>query len=468
MSAGSSAGPTRVPKTLAGAPVTVMGLGLFGGGVSAARWLVRRGARVTVTDLRDADTLAQALEDLGDLDVRLVLGEHRQEDFVGAALVVANPAVPPASPWLQSARAAGVLVSSEMELFLRHCRGHLVLVTGTQGKSSTAHMLAQLLEQGGRKVRLGGNLGAPLLEHVEEIEAHEWCVVELSSYQLEALPDPFGTDRDPAPRVAAVAVTNVLADHLERHGTPRAYAAAKARILELLAPEGTAWVPPDLANSDLFRARLPAGTCFRTHGPGAELRRAQGTFLLGEEVLGLARELTLVGTFQRDNACLALGLARSLGVAADTLAAHVGRLRGLPHRCEPLPDRDGRAVLDNGVSTTPDSTLSALESVQGTCTLLVGGQLKRDLPLTQLARAVAARGARAVAFGSGAGELAEAFADAGAMVEAVDTLQEAVTRGWAATPRGGTLLFSPACASFDAYPNFQARALAFRAALETA
>ena len=99
--------------------------------------------------------------------------------------------------------------------------------------------------------------------------------------------------------------------------------------------------------------------------------------------------------------------------------------------------------------------------------MLVGGQLKRDLPLTDLARAVAQRGARAVTFGKGAGELAEAFAQAGAMVEAVDTVEEAVTRGLAATPLGGTLLFSPACASFDAYPNFQARALAFRAAVET-
>jgi len=453
--------------TLAGAPVTVMGLGLFGGGVAAARWLVQRGARVTVTDLRGADTLAPALEELRDLDLRLVLGEHREQDFVGAALVVANPAVPPQNRWLERARAAGVPVSSEMELFLGHCCGRLALITGTQGKSSTAHMLAQLLEADGQKVRLGGNLGAPLLEHVETIEADEWCVVELSSYQLEALPLSIASATSPPPRVEAVAVTNVLADHLERHGTPQAYAAAKARILELLAPGGTAWVPPELASSDLFRNRLPPETRFRTHGSGAELRCERERFRLGDEVLGIPDDLTLVGGFQRENACLALGLARSLGVAQDTLAAHVGRLRGLPHRCEPLPDRDGRRVLDNGVSTTPDSTLAALASVPGACTLLVGGQLKRDLPLTDLARAVAERGARAVAFGSGAGELAEAFADAGAEVDAVDTLEEAVARGLVATPRGGTLLFSPACASFDAYPNFQARALAFRAAVET-
>ena len=123
-------------------------------------------------------------------------------------------------------------------------------------------------------------------------------------------------------------------------------------------------------------------------------------------------------------------------------------------------------MLDNGVSTTPDSTLAALDSVEGPCTLLVGGVLKRDLPLTLLARTAAERGARAVAFGAGAGELAEAFADAGAEAEAVDTLEEAVTRGLAATPRGGTLLFSPACASFDAYPNFRARALAVPAATQ--
>lgn len=446
---------TAFPPPLDGRRATVLGLGLFGGGVAAARWLVERGARVTVTDLRDAATLAPAVRELAGLDVELVLGEHRARDLEEAALVVANPAVPPDSRWLARARAAGAVVTSEVELFLRTTPARTVLVTGTHGKSSTVHALGQLLEHAGVRARAGGNLGAPLLGC--DAGAGEVCVVELSSYQLEALPRPC----EPVPGAAAAAVTCVAADHLERHGDVAAYAAAKARIGELCGERAELWLPEDLSAPRF--TETPARV--RRFGPGAELRVEDGELRLGDEVLGRVEDVPLPGTFQVRNVLLALGLARGLVDGPGGLRAAVPRLRGLPHRLEDLGAVDGVRVLDNGVSTTPESTTAALESVDGPCTLLVGGQRKRGLDFDTLWRAAAERGARAVAFGAAGGELAEELGRAGVPVERAGTLEEAVSRGLSRTPAGGTLLFSPACASFDAYPNFRARALAFRAAL---
>lgn len=431
------------PPPLAGRPATVMGLGLFGGGLAAARWLIEQGARVTVTDLRDADTLRPAVAELAGLDVRLVLGEHRAEDFEGAALVIANPAVPPDNAWLERARAAGAVVTSEVELFLRTTRARLALVTGTHGKSSTTHTLAQLLERSGVPARAGGNIGAPLLGSAPG--ADEVCVVELSSYQLESLPNPCA----PLARAEVCAVTALAADHLERHGTLAAYAAAKARIAELC--------PSVLLPAGVDVAGLEG----RRFGPGAPLRIEAGAFRDGDVLLGSCADVPLPGDFQLENTLLALGMAHALGAEPERLAAALPHLTGLPHRLEDLGEVDGRRVVDNGVSTTPDSTVSALASIDVPCTLLVGGQPKQGLSLAPLAEARG--GARVVAFGAAGPELAAALGDG---VEVVATVEEAAALGLERTPPGGTLLFSPACASFDAYPNFRARALAFRAALD--
>ena len=167
--------------------VTVMGLGLFGGGAAVARTLAGEGAAVTVTDLRTTEELAPSLAQLADLDLSWVLGHHRARDFTDSDLVVANPAVPPTSPYLRLARDAGVPITSEAALFLDRCPARVVAVSGTQGKSSTASFLAQLYRS--RRCFLGGNIGHSLLNDLDAMDADDLAVVELSSYQLEHLPD---------------------------------------------------------------------------------------------------------------------------------------------------------------------------------------------------------------------------------------------------------------------------------------
>ncbi|MEM7516350.1 MAG: UDP-N-acetylmuramoyl-L-alanine--D-glutamate ligase, partial [Planctomycetota bacterium] len=470
--------------------VVVMGLGLFGGGAAVARYFTERGARVLVTDLRDEETLRPGIEAVGDArsSIEWVLGAHRESDFVAADLVVANPAVPPDNRFLNAARAAGVRITSETELFLDECRARLAVVTGTQGKSSTSSMTSQLLNACGMRAHLCGNVGRSLLEQAAKFDPDDLCVLEISSYQLEALGPRFEEQGGRSfENIAVVALTGVLEDHLERHGSLENYARAKARLFDLpqrafaLLPESG--LPAPIANpSRAGLERVPFDPLPRSKNEKAQSppqRAARrlwieaGEFRFGRgesagfETLGFARDLELPGEFQKSNALVALGIARLLGAPADKLRNALSRLHGLPHRMERLEAAAGRTVYDNGVSTTPDSTVAALASLPNGSVLLCGGKAKA-LCFDELTAECATRSLRVVTFGAAAHELAEQLRARVVEARPIPDLSEATAAALAWSAPGDTLLFSPACASFDAFPNFAARAKCFRSALEGA
>lgn len=434
---------------LSGAEVTVMGLGLFGGGAASARFAAQQGARVTVTDLRDATTLAPALKQLADLDLDFVLGQHRPADFEQTQLIIASPAVPPGNKFLESARAAGVPITSEIALFLDFVRAPVVAVSGTQGKSSTTFLLSQLLGAEGRTVHMGGNIGRPLLCELDSIAPEDICALELSSYQLAMLPDEIKRPRADSPLIAG-ALTNILSDHLERHGTRENYAAAKLRLVELLGPGSTLLLPPAPLPAPLS---APADLrIVRTQSPELELRN--GAFWFDGKSLGQVEDSPFPAPFQQQNLLLALALARSAGVTPEALARAIPKLKGMPHRLQRLGELDGRPLWDNSVSTTPDSTLSALEALPNGQVVLLGGRVK-DLPMEALVQALLAKKSHAVVFGEACSCWPQLFRAAGIPCEESPGPLEALTR--ARELDGTGILLSPAGSSFDAFPNFQAR-----------
>ena len=438
--------------------VTVHGLGRFGGGVGAARFLAREGWQVTVTDLQSELALQESLAALEGADIRFVLGRHERKDFTDTDLVIANPAVSPKNEHLLAAREAGVAIATEIGLFLERCPAKVVAITGTQGKSSTAHFLYQLLIASGLPARLGGNIGRSLLDELDSMSEQETCVLELSSYQLEGLSNEIKETP-----ISMGVLTNLQEDHLERHGNAEAYHLAKlelASLLELdatmLAGEGVALRARELAPSALERI------CLRECDASTQATGDSFTFM--GEVLGSTADAAHLPEFQRANLLLALSAARLLGAESSDLSAAIPGLTGLEHRLEDLGLIAGRRVFDNGVSTTPDSTRSALASLKGPLTLIAGGQAKA-LPIEELVLAISERAVQVVLFGACAEEWARALRASDVMCEITGNVPEAVDRALSLCKDGETILFSPAAASFDAYPNFRERAAEFLSAI---
>ncbi len=433
--------PTTLPPAprLAGRRVTLMGLGTHGGGVAAARWLVDQGAKLTITDQAAEGPLQASLAALKDVPVAAYrLGGHCQADFEQAEMVVVNPAVPPASPWL-----AGVdrrRLTSEVELFLARCPASVIGVTGTVGKSTTASMLAMLLEASGRRTWLGGNIGRSLLPHVGEMGPADVVVLELSSFQLHYLGEGARW-----PEIAVV--TNCSPNHLCWHGDYGAYAADKAR---LTAHARAIAMPP--AAEGLAEWPLPAG-CLRLPMP--------------EEP---ASQVSLAGRARHDrqNAALAVAVAATLGVdPADGWEA-LGRYVPLPHRQEALPSVGGRRFVNDSKATTPVAVAAAVAAMRGPTWLIAGGIDKggdwRSVVAqgTKVLRGIALIGRDASSI---AAELA-ALVSEGVALRACECLAAAVAWCGEQSRPGDTILLSPGCASFDQFEDYAHRGEAFRQAVE--
>jgi UDP-N-acetylmuramoylalanine--D-glutamate ligase len=232
-----------------------MGLGSFGGGVGLARYLARQGAQVTVTDLQPAAKLSDSLNALASLPIRFVLGEHREQDFTDTDVVFVNPAVPLTSPYLDLARRHQVFLDSEINLFVRECRGRVIGITGSAGKSTTTSLLGSILQWHDARTLVGGNIGGSLLPHLDEIAPDTPIVLELSSFQLEHL-----AWQAYSPPVAMV--LNLTPNHLDRHGTMDAYQQAKESILAYQTPADTAILNWDDAIVRQMACRTPGRQIF--------------------------------------------------------------------------------------------------------------------------------------------------------------------------------------------------------------
>ena len=414
-----------------------MGLGHFGGGVSAAQWLARRGAQVTVTDLADEEVLADSLAALADTSItRFHLGGHRQADFRHADLVVVNPAVRPDSPWLAVARDSGARLTSEIELFLEACPARIIGVTGSNGKSTTAAMTAAILKADRRTTWLGGNIGTSLLDKLDEIGEDHWVVLELSSFQLSHLGQSVRM-----PEVAVV--TNCSPNHLHWHGSYARYKAAKQRIL-------TGQKPDDLA---------VLGTLDAEAGSWAHLVRGRRLSLVPETEIP---PLSVPGAHNRTNAVCAATVAQRVGCPPEAVREGLASFSGLPHRLELLDGIGGRRFYNDSSSTTPDSTIAALHAADGPTWLLAGGSDK-GIDFGRLAAAIARHARGAALYGTVRGELHRQVV---ALVPdfscaTVERMDEALSWCWQRSRPGDSIVLSPACASHDQFLNFQQRGARF-------
>jgi len=410
-----------------------MGLGHFGGGVEAARWFARNGAKVTVTDLADEQTLAESLQALqGEPIARFHLGGHREEDFRDAALVVVNPAVRPDNPFLRIARESGTRLTTDIALLMAISRAPIIGVTGSNGKSTVAAMIAAVLQKAGRRTWLGGNIGKSLLSRLPSILPEHWVVLELSSFQLWHLgPDAV------MPRIAVV--TGCSPNHLDWHRDYADYVAAKQQIL--LGQTRHGWAVLNTHDAEVA-----------TWEPMVRGR------LVPLPALDEIPPLAVPGEHNRINAACAAAAAQAVGCPWESIRQGLAEFRALPQRLEPVGSVAGRQFYNDSTSTTPESTVAALRTLQGPVWLLAGGKDK-GLDFGDLAAAVVEK-ARGAAFFGSVRQMLQGWVtarDPQFPCTTVETMAEALDWCWTRSRPGETIVLSPGAASGDQFRNFRQR-----------
>jgi len=415
-----------------GKRVTVAGLGHFGGNIAASRWLIEKGATVTVTDMAPAEKLADSVKQLEGLPITWRLGEHREEDFTAADLVVASPAIPTTNKYLQAAAKVGVPVTTEIRLVVERCPATIVGVTGTKGKSTTTSLLGEMLKTR-HTTFVGGNIGGSLLFELPKMTPSDVVLLELSSYMLEHL-----GALQWSPHVALI--TMIAADHLEWHGSFERYIRAKANILAYQKPSDYAVMPEDnrpaLTMADMTQGRV---VLYGTKG-----RRRF--------------ELKLPGEHNQTNAQGAFAAAQVMGVTWDDAQRAVKDFGGLPHRLQLVHEHDGVRYVNDSIATIPDSAILGLGSFPpGTVIQIIGGADKH-LDMTPLATALAERAKAVLTIGKLGPTLAEQSRAAGLKaVHECGDLAAALRRARELATSGDVILLSPGCASYDQFTNFEQR-----------
>ena len=442
-----------IPPAWRDGEVAVLGLARTGTAVSL--FLADRGVRVYASDASTGEHIAAAAATLAARGIAIEQGRHDLERITRAVAVVVSPGVPPSAPAVLAARRAGVPVRAELDLAAAVLPAtHLVVVTGTNGKSTTTALVAHILQQAGVRAEAAGNIGRPLIALAAESQAPTWAVVEASSYQLHDAPSL-------KPRIGVV--TNLSPDHLDRYGSVEAYYDDKARLFDNADGESQ-WIlnGDDAAVLELAGTAPGTRRLWRVRGRGpadAWWDRARDQLKLEARDLMRRGALALLGDHNVENALAAALVAECVGLDDTQIADGLSSFSGLAHRLEVVRDIEGVRWINDSKATNVASVSMAVRAIDGPFVLMMGGRHKGQ-PYTRLSEVLG--GCRGVvAYGEAASIIAEDLGDV-VSVRRVGTLAEAVHDTAEMVQTGDAALFSPACSSFDQFENFAVRGNAFR------
>lgn len=438
----------------------ILVIGMARSGQAAAALLQRHGARVTITDVKSREELLPSAEELAAAGVAVHPGGHLPADFAAADLIVISPGVRLDLPELQAARQRGVPVLSELEVGYRFCRGRIAAITGTNGKTTTVSLLAQMVADAGVPGVLAGNVGLAFTAVAETMPPEGIAVLEVSSFQLEAIQDFH-------PQAAAI--LNITPDHLDRYPNMQAYVEAKAMIMRRQDAGDVLVLNANDKYTPLLAAQAPGRVLtFSTEKPpeveGLWVEKGLITyriFGLGQEELIPADELLVPGPHNLENALAATALGLVLGLPPASLKKTLRTFRGVAHRLEPVGEIRGVRFVNDSKGTNVDAVIKALQSYTSPIVLILGGRDKhgdftalRDL-LRQRVRTVVVTGeAKEIIAGQITGTVP---------VVSEHLFQDAVRAAARLALEGDVVLLSPGCASFDQFKNFEERGENFRA-----
>jgi len=442
--------------TVTGRNVVVVGAARSG--IAAAELLVRRGARVMLTETRARIEEAPRLQAIG---VQLELGGHRPATLAAADLIVVSPGVDVDQPLFETARRRGVEMIGELELAWRWLRGRVIAITGTKGKSTTTTLVGRMLRAEGRQVLVGGNIGVPLSAQVEGSAPETIHVVEVSSFQLE-------TTVWFRPWIAVW--VNFADDHLDRHPSVDAYASAKARIFANQTHEDWAVVNADdrvvMERSAHIAARR---VVFSPSGRVAAGFLVEGDWIVRRTTTGSERliptgAVELAGRHMLDNVVVASAVSWLAGAKPAAMAEGLRGFRGLEHVMEPAGEIGAVRFVNDSKATNVEAALRSIESFPSGVVAIIGGRYKGG-DFGELRGALAAHGRAVVSIGEAASRVREALRDVVPVIEA-SSMKEAVERAYDAARPDGIVLLAPACSSFDWFRDYADRGRVFKEEVE--
>ena len=452
----------NLPK---GKPVLIIGAARQG--QALARFLYRQGVPVILNDKHTVAEMQGALKAMESVPVKWVLGEHPLELLDEVDMICVSGGVPLTLPILQEAERRGKLITNDSQLFMQAVQAPVIGITGSSGKTTTTTLVGRIAEVGiqpPRNVWVGGNIGLPLIEFLDEIKPNDLVILELSSFQLEQMTI--------SPHVSAV--LNITPNHLDRHATMEDYIAAKARILDFQHPEDVAVLNREDAGSWALRPRVRG--CLVSFGFEKPEEGLDGTYLEngsimwqeGSHQVELFRQenIVLPGRYNLYNVLAACAMALAAGLDADAARQGISGFAGVKHRLELVREVNGVRWFNNSIATTPERTLAVLEAFDEPLVLLLGGRDKH-LPWDDLSAAIHKKVDHVILFGEAAGLIGNALGspNQGDRLRSIDrakTMREALEIAQSRANPGDVVLLSPGGTSFDEFNDFEERGEFFR------
>jgi UDP-N-acetylmuramoylalanine--D-glutamate ligase len=445
---------------LKGKKVLVVGLGKSG--LAAALFLRRRGAQVTVSDLRSAQALSKEIPSLLEAGILVEAGGHGLLTFRRQDLIVVSPGVPLNTPELVQVRNFGLPIIGELELAARFLKGNVLAITGSNGKTTTTTLCGEIFLAAGLPTLVAGNIGLPVIETVDQSAAGAWSVLEVSSFQLE-------TTESFHPRIAMI--LNITPDHLDRHGTFANYVAMKEKIFANQTPADYLILNGDDPVAQQAASRAKSQVLWFSRSKivrrGAFLMNGIVMYRASEQaspvpILPLA-QIPLKGEHNVENVLAAVCAACVADIPAEVIGRAVASFHAVEHRLEFVANIHGVDYYNDSKATNVDATSKAIASFPGNILLILGGKDKNS-DYTQLHALLRARVKTVYTIGSAAEKIEGQIAGVTRVLRA-GTLEAAVDRAAAEAVAGDVVLLAPACSSFDQFENYEQRGKVFKQAV---
>ena len=443
----------------------VLILGAARQGVALARWLTQHGAHVTLSDIRPETELSASFEALSGVPVQWAVGGHPLELLDRTDVLCISGGVSLALPIVETAAKRRLPLSNDTQIFMEAVPCKTVGITGSAGKTTTTTLVGRMAKEAyGEKAFIGGNLGDPLINYVDDMRPDDIAILEISSFQLEQMTI--------SPHVASI--LNITPNHLDRHGTMEAYTKAKAHILDFQCEKDIAVLGRDDAGAwDLHRqvkGKLHSFGFSKMEEDSEGTYYADGILYLYDHHVDIPllrrQQVDLRGDHNVMNVLAAFAIGHAAGLLLDAMLAAAEDFHGVPHRLEFVREIHGARWYNDSIATAPERVLAALHSFEEPIVLLLGGRDK-DLPWEGLAAYIHERVDHVVVFGEAAEKIVKAIAAQGSWkkpytLDRVENLRAAVQKAVEVAESGDVVLFSPGGTSFDEFKDFEERGEKFR------